>query len=385
MSLACSAALSRSTASICGSKRASLSPCWDHPVAERPRRCAWSPGSKIHGWADLDRIAGGQRPGPEDSICPRSPATRNGVSILRDLASYDRIRQCGLSAAGAAKARYRNPPAGREGARARRDGRAMRSVRRRPCQVASSSVWQSRARWCSSRRCCCSTSRSAISTRDCARKWAMNSALQKRLGITTLYVTHDQDEAMAFSDRVVVMRAGKILQVGPPQDIYQRPTPSHRKLLWRAEPSGRDRDHGGGGGDLSKLGVRGESWQGIAYGNQKFAPGDKVRILVRPEDIWPEEMQNEVDAAWSGEVLELVFRGARRTLRVRTGRESCGSRFRRSLIPRLEQPSKSALQGLRFGPSPVPKGRRFRLRLQRICTYCCNSSVGRDQQPGKVP
>jgi len=44
-----------------------------------------------------------------------------------------------------------------------------------------------------------------------------------------------------------------------------------------------------------------------------------VRILVRPEDIWPEEMQNEVDAAWRGEVLESVFRGARRTLRVRTG------------------------------------------------------------------
>ena len=48
-------------------------------------------------------------------------------------------------------------------------------------------------------------------------------SLQKRLGITTLYVTHDQDEAMALSDRVVLMRSGKILQAGPPQDIYQRP------------------------------------------------------------------------------------------------------------------------------------------------------------------
>ena len=70
--------------------------------------------------------------------------------------------------------------------------------------------------------------------------------------------------------------------------------------------------------NLSRLGVQGESWQGTAYGNQRFAPGDKVRILVRPEDIWPEVMQNEVDAAWRGEVLESVFRGARRTLRVRT-------------------------------------------------------------------
>ena len=48
--------------------------------------------------------------------------------------------------------------------------------------------------------------------------------LQKRLGITTLYVTHDQEEAMALSDRVVVMEAGKILQVGTPEEIYQRPT-----------------------------------------------------------------------------------------------------------------------------------------------------------------
>src|SRR5947208_1533463 len=47
--------------------------------------------------------------------------------------------------------------------------------------------------------------------------------LQKRLRITSLYVTHDQEEAMALSDRVVVMEAGKILQVGTPEEIYQRP------------------------------------------------------------------------------------------------------------------------------------------------------------------
>ena len=144
-------------------------------------------------------------------------------------------------------------------------------------------------------------------------------SLQKRLGITTLYVTHDQDEAMALSDRVVVMRAGKILQVGPPQDIYQRPNSEAIASFFGApnlldatvttvEPAA----------DLSKLGVKGDSWQGVAYGNQRFSPGDKVRILVRPEDIWPEVMQSEVDAAWRGEVLESVFRGARRTLRVRT-------------------------------------------------------------------
>lgn len=48
-------------------------------------------------------------------------------------------------------------------------------------------------------------------------------ALQKRLGITSLYVTHDQAEAMAISDRIVIMRDGRIQQVGTPEEIYEHP------------------------------------------------------------------------------------------------------------------------------------------------------------------
>src|ERR1700722_16801922 len=48
-------------------------------------------------------------------------------------------------------------------------------------------------------------------------------AIQKRLGMTTLYVTHDQSEAMALSDRVVVMDRGRIQQVGAPEEIYRYP------------------------------------------------------------------------------------------------------------------------------------------------------------------
>lgn len=47
--------------------------------------------------------------------------------------------------------------------------------------------------------------------------------LQRRVGITTVYVTHDQAEAMTMSDRVVVMFGGRIAQMGPPADIYQKP------------------------------------------------------------------------------------------------------------------------------------------------------------------
>jgi len=47
--------------------------------------------------------------------------------------------------------------------------------------------------------------------------------LQKDLGITTVYVTHDQEEALSLSDRVAVMRDGRILQVASPQELYERP------------------------------------------------------------------------------------------------------------------------------------------------------------------
>jgi putative spermidine/putrescine transport system ATP-binding protein len=49
-------------------------------------------------------------------------------------------------------------------------------------------------------------------------------ALQRRLGITTVMVTHDQDEALTMADRIVIMRDGRIEQVGEPAEVYQRPT-----------------------------------------------------------------------------------------------------------------------------------------------------------------
>jgi iron(III) transport system ATP-binding protein len=48
--------------------------------------------------------------------------------------------------------------------------------------------------------------------------------LQQRLGLTVAYVTHDQSEALAVSDQIIVMEAGRIAQAGTPQDLYERPT-----------------------------------------------------------------------------------------------------------------------------------------------------------------
>ena len=48
-------------------------------------------------------------------------------------------------------------------------------------------------------------------------------ALQQKLGITFIYVTHDQEEALTMSDRIAVMSKGKVLQMGSPVEIYERP------------------------------------------------------------------------------------------------------------------------------------------------------------------
>ncbi|MBN7787599.1 ABC transporter ATP-binding protein [Ponticoccus gilvus] len=57
--------------------------------------------------------------------------------------------------------------------------------------------------------------------RQQARVWLKD--IQRELGLTTIYVTHDQDEALAMSDRIVVMRGGKVVQLGTPQEIWRAP------------------------------------------------------------------------------------------------------------------------------------------------------------------
>ena len=59
------------------------------------------------------------------------------------------------------------------------------------------------------------------------------SGLQRNLGVTTIYVTHDQVEAMTMGDRVAVMRSGELQQVAPPQELYDRPAQPVRRRLHR--------------------------------------------------------------------------------------------------------------------------------------------------------
>ena len=71
---------------------------------------------------------------------------------------------------------------------------------------------------------CCSTSPCRTSTRGCVIGCAATSAISEhRLGLTSVYVTHDQEEALALADHIAMMQFGRIVQVGRPDEIYGRP------------------------------------------------------------------------------------------------------------------------------------------------------------------
>jgi iron(III) transport system ATP-binding protein len=151
--------------------------------------------------------------------------------------------------------------------------------------------------------------------------------LQKRLGITSLYVTHDQDEAMALSDRVVVMEGGKILQVGSPEEIYQRPGSrsvatffGSPNLLDAEVTASQPADAG-----YFRVDVAGREWRGQCRAASRISPGTRVGVLVRPECISLSQRDTAADAdsiRWTGKVKETIFRGARRSIAVETAAQT---------------------------------------------------------------
>jgi iron(III) transport system ATP-binding protein len=107
--------------------------------------------------------------------------------------------------------------------------------------------------------------------------------LQKELGITTIYVTHDQKEALAISDRLVVMGDGKFVQVGSPLEIYTKPS---NKFV--ASFIGLINLFHGKVSEISKTSVWIKTNEGldiIASSFKKVKKGTKVLIAVRPEHI----------------------------------------------------------------------------------------------------
>ena len=132
-------------------------------------------------------------------------------------------------------------------------------------------------------------------------------SLQQDLGITTLYVTHDQEEAMTLSDRVVVMRAGRIEQVGTPEDLYERPQNQFVADFIGASNCLE--------GELKKEGdglvfVAGEGLRLPVAPPPGRATHGRVRLIIRPERIrWAENRSTEVTAA--GVIVSWTYLGER--------------------------------------------------------------------------
>ncbi len=139
-------------------------------------------------------------------------------------------------------------------------------------------------------------------------------ALQQRLRITTIYVTHDQDEAMVLSDEIAVMHEGRMLQRADPHTVYARPASrtvaaffgAPNLLAAKVRDVRRD-------GELTCGHVDGEGWDGVCALAPGIAAGDAVSVIVRPEivRIGASGSAHGAGIAWRGVVRQRIFRGSR--------------------------------------------------------------------------
>jgi len=144
--------------------------------------------------------------------------------------------------------------------------------------------------------------------------------LQTELGLTLIYVTHDQEEALLISDRLALMSGGRLLQVGPPWELYERPATADvaRFLGHRNMIPGRVRRLGEDclilaldGGDPDQV-VR--LMASPAEGTP--VPGDPVWLAVRPDELELDLDVRPSAEGWPGEVVLVAFGGSSREAEV---------------------------------------------------------------------
>jgi putative spermidine/putrescine transport system ATP-binding protein len=145
-------------------------------------------------------------------------------------------------------------------------------------------------------------------------------ALQRTLGIPTVFVTHDQEEALTMADEIAVMAEGRIVQRGTPTALYERPANRFvAEFLGEANVEAGTVEAAAGPG-LVRVRVGGELAL-LAAGAGAWPAGAAVAVAVRPERIRLRTSAGPAEAtpanAVPGRVEECIFRGALRRYRVR--------------------------------------------------------------------
>ncbi|AQM58907.1 MULTISPECIES: spermidine/putrescine ABC transporter ATP-binding protein [Clostridium] len=138
--------------------------------------------------------------------------------------------------------------------------------------------------------------------------------IQQRLGITFIFVTHDQEEALTMSDTIVVMNKGLIQQMGSPQDIYNEPANA-----FVADFIGESNIVDGIMLEDYKTEFCGNVFDSVDKGFNKNEPVD---IVVRPEDI---KMVSKESGMLRGKVLSVVFKGVHYEIEVKL--ENCNKNW----------------------------------------------------------
>lgn len=169
-----------------------------------------------------------------------------------------------------------------------------------------------------------------LSNLDAKLRIRMRSELkriQREAGITMIYVTHDQEEAMSLADRIAVMNAGRILQIGSPEEIYRRP-----RNLFVALFLGRT------SAVVGKYLGREGAYGYIAVGEQRIygVPMDEIGVgedavaIIRPEDVEVIDSSGEGKHVIDGRVVLTMYLGHSRQAIVDIG----GARISISINPR---------------------------------------------------
>ena len=131
--------------------------------------------------------------------------------------------------------------------------------------------------------------------------------IQQEVGITFIFVTHDQEEALTMSDKIVVMKNGEIQQVGTPQEIYNEP--ANRYV---ANFIGESNILTGTMLEDYKVRFDDITFDCVDFG---FRENEKVDVIIRPEDI---DIVDVKDGKMTGEVLSVLFKGVHYEIIVET-------------------------------------------------------------------